>query len=142
MAERLSSDDAWIFPIVRKFQRRLREIARSDHSVPQIGSVALFGIYLIVEHFGKEWLNWLLAWYFSLMGALCVWKVRARVSWIVFRPQHLSQCAVSFTRLVMGNERWRSFDKVRIFILKGPRGWESVLVSMPITHVVVQKHSR
>lgn len=92
--ERVSSNDAWIFPI--------------------IGSVALFGIYLIVKHFGKEWLNWFLAWYFSFIGALCVWK-----------------SAVSFSRLVVGSERWKKFDRVRVFILKGPREVSSLSLRTP-----------
>lgn len=92
--ERVSSNDAWIFPI--------------------IGSVALFGLYLIVKHFGKEWLNWFLAWYFSFIGALCVWK-----------------SAASFSRLVVGNERWKKFDRVRVFILKGPREVFSLSLRTP-----------
>ncbi|KAJ3550561.1 hypothetical protein NM688_g5049 [Phlebia brevispora] len=46
--ERLSSEDAWLFPI--------------------IGSAVLFGLYLVVKYFGKEWINWLLRWYFTLAG--------------------------------------------------------------------------
>lgn len=52
--ERLSSSDAWVFPI--------------------IGSVALFGLYTIVKYFGREWVNWFLGWYFSIAGIGSVWK--------------------------------------------------------------------
>jgi hypothetical protein len=41
----------------------------------QAGSVALFGMYVIVKYFGKEWINWLLSWYFSIAGVGSVWKV-------------------------------------------------------------------
>ncbi|KAI0812793.1 signal peptide peptidase-domain-containing protein [Irpex lacteus] len=46
--ERLSSEDAWLFPI--------------------IGSVLLLGLYLVVKYFGKEWINWALQWYFTIAG--------------------------------------------------------------------------
>ena len=42
----------------------------------QIGSVALFGLYMVVTYVGKEWINWLLGWYFSIAGVGSVWKVR------------------------------------------------------------------
>jgi len=53
--DRMSSSDAWMFPI--------------------IGSAALLGLYTIVQYFGKEWINWLLGWYFSIAGVGSVWKV-------------------------------------------------------------------
>ncbi|KAI6169310.1 signal peptide peptidase-domain-containing protein [Pisolithus thermaeus] len=83
ISEVLSSADAWIFPIV--------------------GSVALFGTYLLVQYFGKEWLNRLLGWYLSFVGAGCVWR-----------------CLVCLARLVTGRDRWRRFDRTRVFVLKGP----------------------
>ncbi|KAI6046154.1 signal peptide peptidase-domain-containing protein [Pisolithus marmoratus] len=83
ISEALSSADAWIFPI--------------------IGSVALFSTYLLVQYFGKEWLNRLLGWYLSFVGAGCVWR-----------------CLVRLARLVTGKDYWRQFDQTRIFILKGP----------------------
>ncbi|KAG6330671.1 hypothetical protein ID866_8418 [Astraeus odoratus] len=81
--ERLSSGDAWIFPIV--------------------GSIALICTYLIIKNFGKDWLNWFLAWYASLMGALCFWR-----------------CIVSLARLMVGEDRWKRFGRVRFVILNGP----------------------
>jgi len=32
-------------------------------------------MYLMVKYFGKEWINWLLSWYFSIAGVGSVWKV-------------------------------------------------------------------
>ncbi|KAF7793822.1 hypothetical protein EIP86_004943 [Pleurotus ostreatoroseus] len=54
--ERLSSEDAWLFPI--------------------IGSGVLFGLYLIVKYFGKELINWLLRRYFALAGIASGGKAR------------------------------------------------------------------
>lgn len=41
----------------------------------QIGSVVLFGLYLIVKFYGKEWITWLLQWYFTVAGVGSVSKV-------------------------------------------------------------------
>ncbi|OAX42510.1 hypothetical protein K503DRAFT_853899 [Rhizopogon vinicolor AM-OR11-026] len=84
ITDRLSSGDAWMFPIA--------------------GSVALFGMYMVVKYFGKEWINWLLSWYFSIAGVGSVWK-----------------SSVSLARLITGSARWRKFDRNRVLILKGPR---------------------
>lgn len=46
----------------------------------QLGSVVLFGLYLVVKFFGVEWINWLLGWYFTVAGAGSVWKVRRTIS--------------------------------------------------------------
>lgn len=62
--ERLSSEDAWLFPVVS-------QIRSSDANLTlalQIGSVLLFGLYVIVKYFGKEWINWILQWYFTIAG--------------------------------------------------------------------------
>ncbi|KAH7888835.1 signal peptide peptidase-domain-containing protein [Phlebopus sp. FC_14] len=92
--DRVSSSDAWMFPIV--------------------GSVALFSLYMIVKYFGRDWINWLLGWYFSLAGALSVWK-----------------SAVSFARFLIGKDRWHQFDRNRIMILKGPREIMSLSLRTP-----------
>ncbi|KAF9244888.1 signal peptide peptidase-domain-containing protein [Melanogaster broomeanus] len=81
--DRMSSSDAWMFPI--------------------IGSVVLFGLYMIVKYFGTEWINWVLGWYFSIAGVGSVWKF-----------------TVSIARFVVGKDRWRQFDRNRLLILKGP----------------------
>ncbi|KAJ6625663.1 peptidase A22B, signal peptide peptidase [Mycena sp. CBHHK59/15] len=52
--ERMSSEDAWLFPV--------------------IGSVTLLGMYAVVKYCGPEWINWLLGWYFALAGVGSVWK--------------------------------------------------------------------
>ena len=41
----------------------------------KVGSAMLLGLYLVVKFFGTEWINWLLAWYFTIAGAGSVWKV-------------------------------------------------------------------
>lgn len=41
----------------------------------QLGSIALFGMYLIVKFLGKEWINKILGWYFTFAGIGSVWKV-------------------------------------------------------------------
>ncbi|KAF8893382.1 peptidase A22B, signal peptide peptidase [Infundibulicybe gibba] len=81
VSERMSSEDAWWFPV--------------------IGSVALFGLYLIVKFFGREWINWFLGWYFSIAGVGSVWKT-----------------SISLTRYFVGNARWKTFSKFRLSIKK------------------------
>ncbi|KAG2342885.1 hypothetical protein BDR05DRAFT_885392 [Suillus weaverae] len=92
--DRLSSSDAWLFPVA--------------------GSVALFGMYGIMKYFGKEWINWILAWYFSIAGVGSVWK-----------------SAASLTRFAVGEERWKKFDRNRVLVLKGPRELVSVSLRTP-----------
>ncbi|KAG5715944.1 hypothetical protein E4T56_gene20101, partial [Termitomyces sp. T112] len=43
VTERMSSNDAWLFPV--------------------FGSFVLFGFYLVIKYLGKEWINWFLGWY-------------------------------------------------------------------------------
>ncbi|KAH0589439.1 Minor histocompatibility antigen H13 [Termitomyces sp. J132] len=54
VTERMSSNDAWLFPV--------------------FGSFVLFGFYLVIKYLGKEWINWFLGWYFSVAGVASVWK--------------------------------------------------------------------
>lgn len=79
----MSSGDAWLFPIVSTCVRRagMDGDRSSDAHVAfspfcQVGSVVLFGMYVVVTYVGKEWINWLLGWYFSVAGAGSVWRVR------------------------------------------------------------------
>ncbi|KAF8909839.1 peptidase A22B, signal peptide peptidase, partial [Mucidula mucida] len=72
--ERVSSEDAWLFPL--------------------IGSATLLGLYLVIKYVGKEWINWILGWYFSFAGLGSIWKS--------------SIALVSFT---VGTERWKKFEK-------------------------------
>ncbi|KAF8441531.1 signal peptide peptidase-domain-containing protein [Boletus edulis BED1] len=81
--DRMSSGDAWLFPIV--------------------GSLALFGIYAVVTYMGKEWINWFLGWYFSIIGVGSVWKL-----------------TVSLAKFVIGREKWRTFDRNQLLLLRGP----------------------
>jgi minor histocompatibility antigen H13 len=71
----------------------------------QVGSVALLGLYMVVKYFGKEWINYLLGWYFSLAGVGSMWK-----------------SLISLARFALGSNRWKRFDKTKLLILKGPRG--------------------
>ncbi|PIL36227.1 hypothetical protein GSI_01889 [Ganoderma sinense ZZ0214-1] len=92
--ERLSSQDAYLFPV--------------------IGSVVLFGLYLIVKFYGKEWITWFLQWYFTFAGVGSVGK-----------------SLISLTRWLVGDSRWSKFDKATILILKGPRELLSLSLRTP-----------
>jgi hypothetical protein len=35
----------------------------------------LCGLYYVLRYFGKEWINWLLGWYFAFVGVGSMWKV-------------------------------------------------------------------
>ncbi|KAI0341989.1 hypothetical protein BDW22DRAFT_1358101 [Trametopsis cervina] len=83
--ERLSSEDAWLFPI--------------------IGSVLLLGLYLIVKYFGKEWINWLLQWYFTIAGVGSGGKA-----------------LISFVRWAAGPRVWKQYDRIKIDVSKGSQG--------------------
>ncbi|KAJ7178527.1 signal peptide peptidase-domain-containing protein [Mycena crocata] len=62
--ERMSSEDAWLFPV--------------------IGSATLVGLYAVVKYFGTDWINWLLGWYFALAGVGAVWKSSISLTrWVV-----------------------------------------------------------
>jgi len=52
--ERMTMEDAWLFPVM--------------------GSVTLFGLYLVVKFLGATWLNTILGWYFSIAGVGSVWS--------------------------------------------------------------------
>ncbi|KAJ6586910.1 signal peptide peptidase-domain-containing protein [Mycena vulgaris] len=52
--ERMSSGDAWLFPV--------------------IGSATLLGMYAVVKLWGVSWINYLLGWYFAVAGVGAVWK--------------------------------------------------------------------
>lgn len=67
--------------------------------------MALFSLYMVVKYFGKEWINYLLGWYFSLAGVGSMWK-----------------SLISLAIFALGSDRWKKFDKTRLLILKGPRG--------------------
>ncbi|KAK0461132.1 signal peptide peptidase-domain-containing protein [Desarmillaria tabescens] len=79
--ERVSSEDAWLFPL--------------------IGSVTLFALYMIIQYFGKEWINWLLGMYFSVAGMGSVWK--SSISLYVF---------------AVGRDRWKKYGKHTFTIYK------------------------
>lgn len=80
--ERLSSEDAWLFPV--------------------IGSVVLCGLYYVIKYFGKEWINWLLGWYFALAGVGSLWK-----------------SLISLTKFIVGEATWNRFDKLSVSVKKG-----------------------
>ncbi|OSD06722.1 hypothetical protein PYCCODRAFT_1403423 [Trametes coccinea BRFM310] len=92
--ERLSSQDAYLFPV--------------------IGSAVLLGLYLIVKYFGKEWITWLLQWYFTIAGVGSVGK-----------------SLIAMSRWTLGPSRWHRFDKVQFLILKGRREIISLSLRTP-----------
>jgi len=92
--DRLSSGDAWLFPV--------------------FGSMALFSLYMVVKYFGKEWINYLLGWYFSLAGVGSMWK-----------------SLISLAIFALGSDRWKKFDKTKLLILKGPREVTSLSFRTP-----------
>ncbi|TDL24176.1 hypothetical protein BD410DRAFT_786262 [Rickenella mellea] len=81
--ELLSSSDAYWFPV--------------------LGSVTLFGLYLVVKFLGKEWINYLLGWYFTVVGVGSVWK-----------------SSISLSKFLIGSEQWKTFSKYKFLMLKGP----------------------
>ncbi|KAL1942090.1 hypothetical protein VTO73DRAFT_6620 [Trametes versicolor] len=92
--DRLSSQDAYLFPV--------------------IGSAVLFGLYLIVKYFGKEWITWLLQWYFTFAGI-----------------GSFGKSLISLSRWAVGQSRWQKFDKVQFLILKGAKEQLSVSLRTP-----------
>ncbi|KAF8993675.1 peptidase A22B, signal peptide peptidase [Cyathus striatus] len=92
--ERMSSNDAWLFPI--------------------IGSVALGGLYIIVTYFGKEWINWILGWYFSIAGIGSVWK-----------------SSISLARYILGEAKWRKFHIIRLSAKKESTTFASLSARTP-----------
>ncbi|KAK7045582.1 hypothetical protein VNI00_007414 [Paramarasmius palmivorus] len=80
--EVVTMEDAWLFPV--------------------IGSVVLFGLFLVIKYFGKEWINWLLGWYFSLAGVGSVFR-----------------SSIALAKVIVGNERWKAFEKIQLSIVKG-----------------------
>ncbi|KAH9858832.1 signal peptide peptidase-domain-containing protein [Lenzites betulinus] len=92
--DRLSSQDAYLFPV--------------------IGSAVLFGLYLIVKYFGKEWITWLLQWYFTIAGVGSVGK-----------------SLIALSRWTLGPARWQKFDKVQLLILKGQKDLLTVSLRTP-----------
>ncbi|TFK53594.1 hypothetical protein OE88DRAFT_1655794 [Heliocybe sulcata] len=81
---------------------------------PVVGSVVLFGLYLVVRYLGKEWINWLLGWYFAIAGVGSVWKASTALS-----------------RAALGDTRWKSFDKVKLLLTKGSTDFLSLSIRTP-----------
>lgn len=51
-------------------EEQLETISKEDaYKFPLIGSCVLFGLYAAFKFFDKDWVNWLLAVYFSVIGA-------------------------------------------------------------------------
>ncbi|KAI0043652.1 hypothetical protein FA95DRAFT_366195 [Auriscalpium vulgare] len=80
--ERLTSADAWLFPV--------------------LGSFTLLGLFLVIKYVGKEWINFLLAWYFSLGGLVSVSRSLVRVA-----------------RAAVGTARWKQFDRSQLKYVSG-----------------------
>ncbi|KAI0066116.1 hypothetical protein BV25DRAFT_1498598 [Artomyces pyxidatus] len=80
--ERLTSEDAWLFPV--------------------LGSIVLFGLFLVIKYLGKEWINRLMSWYFSFGGLISV-----------------SNSSIRIAKNTLGIKRWKEFLQYRIKFLKG-----------------------
>lgn len=51
-------------------EEQLETISKEDaYKFPLIGSCVLFGLYVAFKFFDKDWVNWLLSVYFSVIGA-------------------------------------------------------------------------
>ncbi|KAG7091048.1 hypothetical protein E1B28_010107 [Marasmius oreades] len=87
--EVVSLEDAWWFPV--------------------IGSFVLFGLFLVIKYFGKEWINWVLGWYFSFAGV-----------------GSIARSAIALTKFVIGRERWGQFERIEIKVNKGKSGKSKV----------------
>ncbi|KZT10619.1 uncharacterized protein LAESUDRAFT_671953 [Laetiporus sulphureus 93-53] len=99
LPDRIGSSDAYLFPIV--------------------GSMVLFGLYVVVKYLGEGWINWLLQWYFAVVGIGSVAK-----------------SLISLVKWTMGSERWRKFEKTEILVLKGPRELASVSMRTPAWYLL------
>lgn len=80
--ESITSSDAWMFPI--------------------IGGSVLLGFYFAMRYLGREWINWIIGWYFAATGVLAVWKT-----------------STSLCRSLTPEATWKSFRKRRILISTG-----------------------
>ncbi|KAH9961237.1 signal peptide peptidase-domain-containing protein [Russula dissimulans] len=74
---RVTAKDAWLFPL--------------------LGSALLVGLFLIIKYLGKEWLNWLMSFYFALTGLYSV-------------PRSL----ISLVAFTLGTKRWNQFTTHRV----------------------------
>ncbi|PAV18585.1 peptidase A22B signal peptide peptidase [Pyrrhoderma noxium] len=94
--ERVTTSEALLFPI--------------------LGSITLFGLYLIVKFLGVEWINWLLGWYFAFVGIISVWK-----------------CSISIAVTLLGKGYWRSFKIRKLELPKfiDPKGTSVVSMRTP-----------
>ncbi|KAI0320772.1 signal peptide peptidase-domain-containing protein [Amylostereum chailletii] len=73
----LTAEEAWIFPV--------------------LGSITLFSLYLVIKFLGKEWINRIMGWYFSVAGLYSV-----------------SNCTVRLARSAVGTSRWRRFSRYQV----------------------------
>ena len=128
--ERVSVEDAWLFPIVSVPLRTIRVVEERSPSLAsrQLGSVVLYGLYLIIKYYGSEWINFALRWYFVASGVGSVWSVSAISDpWsrgLVFARVFSMftgefQTLRSLVRFVVGGKRWRSYEKYSLRYSKG-----------------------
>lgn len=81
---------------------------------PVIGSAVLGGLFLIIKYFDREWINFLLGLYFSFAGVGSVWKT-----------------SISLFRFLVGDNKWRKFEKVNFLVLKRSRELFSISLRTP-----------
>jgi len=90
----LTSADAWLFPI--------------------LGSCTLLTLYLVLRYLDPKWVNWLLGWYFTLLGFGSVWKSSS-----------------SLVKSVLGPRRWHSMTQYTLCLTGGNEEIFSLQARLP-----------
>ncbi|TFK74045.1 hypothetical protein BDN72DRAFT_813704 [Pluteus cervinus] len=109
--ERVTSDDAWLFPIM--------------------GSVVLFGMYTAFKYFGTEWINWFLGWYFAFTSVGSTW--RASISFVryLIGPTRWNQ--FDSTKLMLSKVIVASSCRTPTLILLPLSTWPSLYYTLSST---------
>ncbi|KAI0036854.1 signal peptide peptidase-domain-containing protein [Vararia minispora EC-137] len=95
---RLTSGDAWLFPV--------------------LGSAALLGLFLVIKYLGKEWINWLMGWYFSFAALYSVPSMLIKQTrWAIGRERWESCSLHSFDLVTPGSSRYSSALRTPSFVL-------------------------
>lgn len=116
-----------MFPVVRSFHVYLFSVRRvlkgRGHDLQQLGSVLLVGLFLILKYLGKEWINWLLSFYFAVVGLYSVPHVRPplsrTVSLRVFTVPF--QSLISLAKFALGRQCWNRFSRTSLKIESATR---------------------
>ncbi|KZO93408.1 peptidase A22B, signal peptide peptidase [Calocera viscosa TUFC12733] len=90
----LTSADAWMFPI--------------------LGSCTLLTLYLVLRYLDTKWVNWLLGWYFTLLGFGSVWKSSA-----------------SLVKTILGSQIWHGMTQYTLRLTGGKEEIFSLQARLP-----------